>query len=117
QIQASTDLVHWQSISNLLATNIPMQLIHADAALYPQRFYRAQQIAIQPAILQFIKTNNTVSFTLTGEAGRNYQLETSTNLTSWTPLQNILFTNSTMSFSDPNANASGVPSRFYRLRF
>jgi hypothetical protein len=115
QIQASTDLVHWESISNLLATNIPMQFIDADAGLYPQRFYRAEQITIQPAILQLIRTNNTFGFTLTGEAGRNYLIETSSNLTSWSPLQNILFTNSTMSFSDPNA--ASFPSRFYRLRF
>ncbi len=52
-------------------------------------------------------------FALAGETGRNYQLQASTNLSTWSLVTNILMTNSTMSFVDPAAGR--YPCRFYRL--
>ncbi|MDB6110778.1 MAG: hypothetical protein JWR69_2528 [Pedosphaera sp.] len=114
QIQASVDLVHWEAVTNVLATNILTQLIDADSALYPQRFYRAAQTTIKPEIVQPVQSNGTFGFFLAGELGRNYQLEASTNLTTWIPLENILFTNSSMFWSDPEMNR--FKTRFYRIR-
>ena len=48
------------------------------------------------------------------EPGRNYQLQVSTDLVSWTPLQHILMTNNIVPWIDAAAASFGV--RFYRLQ-
>jgi hypothetical protein len=51
-------------------------------------------------------------FSVSGEAGRNYEIRASTNLLDWLALTNLLATNSVFQFSDPTA--TNFPSRFYR---
>ena len=53
---------------------------------------------------------NSVQFTLAGESGSNYAIETSTNLTQWQTLTNIVLTNGTFEFSEPLTDFQ----RFYR---
>jgi outer membrane protein assembly factor BamB len=40
-IQASTSLVSWSSLTSLLVTNVPMDVVDLDATNFPSRFYRA----------------------------------------------------------------------------
>jgi hypothetical protein len=53
-------------------------------------------------------------WTLLGEAGRNYTVESSTNLTLWTDLQTVHLVGSSFQITDTNASA--YPRRFYRAR-
>jgi hypothetical protein len=72
-------------------------------------------ITIQPAISLTTRSNDLFTLRIQGEPGRNYQLETSTNLVTWTTQQNILLTNSPFLWSDPDSSSN--ETRFYRLRF
>jgi hypothetical protein len=42
ELDASSDLVNWSSLTNLLSTNSILQYIDQDATKYPARFYRAR---------------------------------------------------------------------------
>jgi hypothetical protein len=53
-------------------------------------------------------------WTLLGEAGRNYTVQSSTNLTLWTDLQTVVPGGSSVSMTDTNASA--FPRHFYRVR-
>jgi hypothetical protein len=114
QIQVSEDLIHWRPWTNILATNLLTQLIDPDAAAVPQRFYRAAGITIEPLLRDPQRTPNALQFLVEGEPARNYQVQVSSNLSSWTPLQHILMTNSVVPWADPSAGS--YPVRFYRIR-
>jgi hypothetical protein len=51
-------------------------------------------------------------FTFSGAANTKYAIQTSTNLTAWTPLTNLTITTSSQKVSDPDAKNSRY--RFYR---
>ncbi len=51
-----------------------------------------------------------VQFTMTGEAGGGYEIQTSTNLTQWLPLTNFILNSESIEFSQPLSNSY----RFYR---
>lgn len=57
-------------------------------------------------------TNRTPTLKLTGAAGFNYLLQSSTNLVNWTPSALLLNTNGTVLFTDSSATNSS--QRFYR---
>ncbi len=40
QIQASTDLLNWSTLSTVTITNVPMQFLDEGATNLPHRFYR-----------------------------------------------------------------------------
>jgi len=40
-VQSSGTLTSWCSLTNLLATNVPMEVVDAAASNFPRRFYRA----------------------------------------------------------------------------
>ena len=40
-VQASTDLIHWQDVASLVATNANSSITDPDAGNFPNRFYRA----------------------------------------------------------------------------
>jgi hypothetical protein len=48
-----------------------------DATVYPQRFYRSEAVVIRPQILGLSATAGQVQLLLSGEIGRNYQIQTS----------------------------------------
>ena len=56
--------------------------------------------------------NNGFEFQLYGDLGRTNTIQASPDLTTWTPLTNILITNLPMDFID--WDATNFPSRFYR---
>jgi hypothetical protein len=56
--------------------------------------------------------NGNVSLSLSGAAGSTYQIQSSTNLTSWASLTNITDTNGTVQFIDANTNI--FLRRYYR---
>lgn len=47
-----------------------------------------------------------------GQSGRNYSIQTSTNLTLWTPFATLFNTNGTLELNDPGAKNSSL--KFYR---
>jgi hypothetical protein len=53
-------------------------------------------------------------WTLLGEAGRNYTVQSSTNFTIWSDLQTVALGGSSVQITDTNASA--FPRRFYRVR-
>jgi hypothetical protein len=68
--------------------------------------------------LQLSKTGNAVNLLLSGQVGRDYQLEYRSNfgaIDTWSLLQTVTLTNTPQSVTD--SVATGGPSRFYRLRF
>jgi hypothetical protein len=113
RIEASEDLIHWQALTNVLATNLHMVLVDADAPNFPYRFYRAAQFNTVPGIGSPQFTSNQFHFTLMGESGRRYQLQASTNLASWITLTNVFMTNSSLPFLD--GDAARFPWRFHRI--
>ena len=114
RLEASEDLVRWTPVATLLCTNLLTDLVDADALLFPHRFYRAAQFVAAPSFESVSLTgDNQFQLILSGEAGRNYQLQTSTNLIFWTVLTNILMTNSSTPFVDPSV--INFPQRFFRL--
>jgi hypothetical protein len=50
----------------------------------------------------------------TATAGRTYEVETSTNLTTWTFLTNVTALSNSASFTDPTP-ITNQPARYYRL--
>jgi hypothetical protein len=57
-------------------------------------------------------TNRAPTLTLTGAAGFNYLIQSSTNLVNWTPSALLLNTNGTVQFTD--ASATNAAQQFYR---
>jgi len=114
RIEASEDLIHWLPLTNVLATNLLMLLVDADAPNFPHRFYRAAQFDAVPTIGGAqLNGGSQFQFVLNGEAGRNYQLQASSNLVAWTTLTNVIMTNASVPFRD--GEAPKFPQRFYRL--
>jgi len=58
-------------------------------------------------------TGNGVQITVQGEAGANYTIETSSDLSDWKPLVTLFNNPQNWQFTDPTA--AGVSQRFYRL--
>jgi len=114
EIQVSEDLVHWHAWTSIVATNILTQLIDHDAPLFPKRFYRAAAAVSEPLLREPQQTGDGFQFLVEGELGRNYQLQVSTNLATWAPLEHIFMTNVTVPWTDPDAAKSGA--RFYRIQ-
>jgi hypothetical protein len=71
-------------------------------------------ITVQPLTLTASGTQNNGQFVLTfqGENGQNYVLETSTNLTDWTPVWTNAPTDGVLTFTNDNATDQ---ARFYRV--
>jgi len=58
--------------------------------------------------------DGSLTMTATGEVGRTYTLEVSTNLVQWTTQASVAFTNTSQILTD--ASVTNAPIRFYRLR-
>ncbi len=70
--------------------------------------------APEPARLSDLKLTpaGQAAFSVTGQRDRRYQIEASTNLASWVPVQTVLATNNVFEVVEPNSIAQGV--RFFR---
>ena len=117
--------VNWQSnyFSLALTTNmLKWRYVKTNAIVVPQgqNCGWVDQIAFSPKIKAFPYTltppapqpDGSVQLAISGEAGCNCQVLFSTNLSTWSPLTNIVTTGATTTVADPAA--SGSPSRFYR---
>jgi hypothetical protein len=114
-IEASSDLVHWTLITNLIPTNGPLPFIDPEAAAHPVRFYRC---ALQLPVPQFsgfhFSSNGGFQFNFNADVGRYYQVLASTNLADWLVLTNAAAPGSNVLFIDPAA--ADYPQRFYLAR-
>jgi hypothetical protein len=59
-------------------------------------------------------SDGTFIFTLAGPTNRDYQIEFSSNLTTWTNLSTVSLTNASSTVQD--TSASNAPARYYRAR-
>ena len=115
RIEASQDLVHWVTLTNLIPANGPLPFVDPEAANFPQRFYRAALQFTPPHITSpAFLSNGGLQLTLSGDTGRNYQILASTNLVDWVVLTNMTATGPSTTFTD--SAASSYPCRFYRAR-
>src|SRR5262245_53862728 len=69
----------------------------------------------EPPRLQAVRgqLDGSFQFQLTGAAGLRYEVQTSSNLSSWTPWMFVTNTSRTMLVTDPSA--TNAPSRYYRV--
>ena len=58
--------------------------------------------------------NNTVQISFTGDAYWSYTVETSTNLSSWSPLTNLTSANGLFNFTA--GSVTNAPQQFFRAR-
>lgn len=116
-IQASTNLVDWVNISTNLALSSFTQLVDADGASHPYRFYRSalfNEANRGQLSGGTILPDGSVDLRLTGLNEKTYTVEASTNLVNWSPIGNATVVNSRIRFSDPAAGQ--YKQRFYRLK-
>jgi hypothetical protein len=60
-----------------------------------------------------VTTNKAFSMTISGELGRQYRIQVSTNLVTWGDITNLISTNATWQFID--SLLTNYPQRFYRV--
>ena len=100
-----------------MATGSFMDLVDADAVIYPFRFYRSALFDVIAAGRIGGLTRlpgGGVTFQIAGLEGRSYIIQASTNLVNWVNLSTNLATGGTINFTDPNP--AHPPTRFYRLQ-
>lgn len=114
-IQATTNFVNWVNLSTNTATGNFMDLVDADAAMYPYRFYRAVPFVEPQWKLNFLgrTAGGVVSLEVSGEAGQRFIVQISNDLKNWSNLATYTLTLNPLTITDPTA--AGVPIRFYRL--
>jgi hypothetical protein len=114
-IQATTNFVRWVTLTNTIASGNFMDLVDADAARYPYRFYRwvlydaAGEIG---AVTQV--AGGGLGFELRGRVGRSYVLQASSDLQHWTDLRTNVATSGTLNFT--NLMDAAYSQRFFRLK-
>lgn len=114
-IQASTNLIHWVSITNLIAPANFMDLVDVDATRYPRRFYRwVLYDAAAGDMGSVSRVNGSLNFQVHGLDARSYTVEASTNLIHWTSISTNTAVGGRIDFVDPQAGQ--FRQRFYRLR-
>jgi hypothetical protein len=115
RIEASPDLVHWVTLTNLIPVSGPLAFLDPDAVHFPQRFYRAVlQITLPQISSPSFLANAGLQLNFSGDIGRSYQVLASTNLADWVVLTNMTATGLSTPFTD--AGASAYARRFYRAR-
>jgi subtilisin-like proprotein convertase family protein len=119
-IVASTDLVHWQLVTNVFLTSSPMQIILPDEPNGPFRFFRAQRCSSTdlfhgiPARLTSPKYLGDGLFqaVLVSSAGRTHVIESSSDLQNWTRVSTNYMNAAEMLIVVPGPTSPNF--RFYR---
>lgn len=113
-VEASPDLVHWTPV---MTNSVPFTFTTVNTGQTRQEFLRAvlynvPQNPSSPPMATLalqVRLIGQFSFTVTGENGQQYVVETSTNLTQWTPV----ITN-TAPFTYVGNNLNQLSQQFYR---
>jgi hypothetical protein len=100
--------------TNVASGNHVLNAVATDNSGATNAFPATVSIIVRPLTLFTCSSPADGQFSLTfqGQNGQNYVLETSTNLTEWTPLLTNAPSNGTVTFS----TAAVEPRRFYRAR-
>ncbi|MBI3851080.1 MAG: hypothetical protein HY298_12505 [Verrucomicrobia bacterium] len=109
---ASSNLFNWQQLFPFTPTNRIMKMILETNAVQDLRFYAAPQLTPELFSLA-LGSNGEFRFALTADPGRQYQLQTSSNLLFWDSLPLFTATNWTLFLSD--TNTAGFNRKFYRV--
>jgi uncharacterized delta-60 repeat protein len=120
-VVATTDFTGWIPLQTNVVTDLG-EFVFADleAGFYPHRFYRARiftGLLPAPSILNGSSlgfVGGGFGFDLTGTAGQSFIVETSTNLSLWTPLATNTLQTGATNFID--FGATNWPWLFYRLK-
>jgi hypothetical protein len=119
RIEASTNLVNWETIlvtNNLASTMALFQFVDADSARFPARFYRLAE----NLLILINRTGGSVRLSFAVVPECNYQIRASTNLVNWQIIFTTNFATTNLSiatglFQFTDAGATNFPARFYQL--
>jgi len=122
----ATTATNWVDIPGASSAELVISPVTADSAgsyrvlvdntCQTQISTPASLTVLQPrsfSTLALNRADGSFSFTLTADAGHDYSIEASTNLTDWTPIRTLTSFPGTLEVSDPEASSFGY--RFYRV--
>ncbi len=120
-IEASTNLINWVPIGTLYNSNGFVQFLDLASTNFSKRFYRVEIPNVAPTTLSsfvqiasFVQvTNGGFQLTLVGTSGVTNIIQTSSNLTTWTPLSVLYNSNGLIQYNDLTATNSRT--KFYRV--
>jgi len=118
-LQASTNLGDWTPIMmvNCVYSNGTATVMDPASGNFSRRFYRLAPLSSVPAPKLGLRlsaaVSNGVDLSVTGMAGFNYRVETSSNLVDWEFLADLANTNGVMAFRD--GASANYTQRFYRV--
>lgn len=118
-VQASTDLIHWTTIATITSDETgAFSFIDSNAGSVPAQFYRLRDRTISPGLVQ-LRINSLPSQAVqlrgTGVAGVTYEVQATSDLSTWTAIGNLTADSSgNLLFTD--AQAPSFPQRYYRVR-
>jgi hypothetical protein len=115
---SSSGVFNWRPLVTQANSTNPVSVVVADNGTPSLSATQSFSVTVNPlslpAIVSPMWTSGHLSFSVDGQAGPDYGLETSTNLLSWTLLS---VTNpAAMPFNWTTTNASTEPARFYRIK-
>ena len=114
RIEASADLAHWTTVTNLVPTNGLLPFIDPDAWKFSQRFYRAALQLSPPHISESQRLPaGPFQFLFATDIGRNYLILASSNLQAWNIATNLTDLATNTLFVDPSG--ANFSRRFYRV--
>jgi hypothetical protein len=109
---------NWRPLVTQANSTNPVSVVVADNGTPSLSATQSFSVTVNPlslpAIVSPMWTSGHLSFSVTGQAGPDYGLETSTNLLSWTLL--FVTNPAAMPFQWTTTNASTEPARFYRVK-
>ena len=117
-VQASTNLVDWQTITVDTVQGDDTKFIDEDAGLFPHRFYRVLPLeaVLSPSRLT-VSLNPSdpggVTARIAGPAGQPFSLRASSDLVHWQEINRGWVTGDYMEYVD--ADATGLAARFYQV--
>jgi len=115
QLQASSDLVHWNRVLDFVCTYDPTPVYELAGGNFDRRFYRVAPVSEPAALrLDFAPRDwagDGLWLKLDGPVGANYRIEASSDLAAWTSITNLQTLVAPMYFRD---TAPALGQRFYR---
>ena len=118
EVEVSTNLTTWTFLTNIVAqSNTASYTDLAPVAGQKARFYRLMLASDAPLHLGGNITSPANGFTLYWRAntGQTYEIDTSTNLLTWTFVTNVTTLTTSGSYTDPTPVAGQI-ARYYRVR-